>query len=113
MRRSQPAICCGDQRCRSRVSTTARSLGRVANFDALGRSAAFHAAVSARTARYRCRPPLRFTSRVTVDGARPSLAAIPRHDSPAARPREMSSRSASDSCLGERTRDAGLIPPAL
>ncbi|MDQ3452056.1 MAG: hypothetical protein M3493_05055 [Actinomycetota bacterium] len=52
------------------------------------------------------------TSRVIVDGARPSLAAIARHDSPAASPREISSRSATD-CRDERTLAAGLIPPAL
>jgi len=42
------------------------------------------------------------TSRHTVDGARPSPLAIPRNDLPAARPLEISSRSASDNRSGER-----------
>jgi hypothetical protein len=43
------------------------------------------------------------TSRHTVDGARPSPLAIPRKDLPAASPREISSRSASDNRSGERS----------
>jgi hypothetical protein len=42
------------------------------------------------------------TSRHTVDGARPGPLAIRRNDSPAASPREISSRSASDNRSGER-----------
>jgi hypothetical protein len=42
------------------------------------------------------------TSRHTVDGARPTARAIARTDRPAARPREISSRSASDSLSGDR-----------
>src|SRR5918995_81796 len=48
------------------------------------------------------RPPLRATSRDTVDGARASRPAMTRSDSPAARPREISSRSAVDSRSGDR-----------
>lgn len=47
-------------------------------------------------------PPFAATSRHTVDGARPSWRAIPRIDSPVARPREIPSRSASDSLSGDR-----------
>ncbi len=52
-------------------------------------------------------------SRVIVEGARPGAVAIDRHDTPAANPREISSRSANDSCRDDRTRGAGRIPPAL
>ena len=45
---------------------------------------------------------LRATSRDNVDGARPSRPAVTRSDSPAARPREISSRSAVDSFSGDR-----------
>jgi hypothetical protein len=44
------------------------------------------------------------TSRLTVDGARPKRAAIVRSDSPLAKPREISSRSANDNRNGERRR---------
>lgn len=48
-----------------------------------------------RVARYfRC-PPLRFNSRLTVEGARPSIVAIIRIERSQATPREISSRSAS------------------
>ena len=53
---------------------------------------------SAVPARYRRAPPLRATSRHTVEAARPIPTAITRTDKPSARPREISSRSANDSC---------------
>jgi hypothetical protein len=45
---------------------------------------------------------LAFTSREIVDGTRPSRGAIDRSESPAAKPLEISSRSASDSLSGDR-----------
>ena len=51
---------------------------------------------SAVLARYLFRPPWRAISRLTVEGGRFSAAAIVRIESPAARPREISSRSAND-----------------
>ena len=45
--------------------------------------------------------------RETVDGARPNRRAIARNDSPAARPREISSRSTSDNRNGDRTGSRG------
>ena len=68
------------------ASTTARSRSQVASFDGFGRRARASASTSARQARYRRRPPLLLTSRVTVEGARPSRAAIARSDSPPATP---------------------------
>jgi hypothetical protein len=47
-------------------------------------------------------PPLRASSRDTVDGARPIVDAIDRIDTPAERPREISSRSSRLSARGER-----------
>jgi hypothetical protein len=57
---------------------------------------------SAAHARYRSRPPFAATSRHTADGARPTVRAIARTGHPAARPREISSRSASDNRNGDR-----------
>jgi hypothetical protein len=54
---------------------------------------------------------LRETSRLTVDGDLPSAPAIARIDSPAASPREISSRSAMLSRPVARRRGSGLIPP--
>jgi hypothetical protein len=45
---------------------------------------------------------LPLTSREIVDGARPSRRAIEQSDAPPARPREISSRSTSDSRSGDR-----------
>jgi hypothetical protein len=72
----------------------ARNPGSVASLQALGRVARAHASRSALAARYRLDPPLALTSRLTVEGALPSRPAIARIDCPAARPREISSRSA-------------------
>jgi hypothetical protein len=52
-------------------------------------------------------------SRLIVEGARPSVVAIDRHEIPAANPREISSRSANDNWIDDRIRGAGRIPPAL
>jgi hypothetical protein len=45
---------------------------------------------------------LAFTSREIVDGTRPNRRPIDRSESPAAKPREISSRSASDNLSGDR-----------
>jgi hypothetical protein len=50
---------------------------------------------------------LRATSRDTVDGARPSRRAITRNESPAAIPREISSRSAGVTCSRDRFASTG------
>ncbi len=63
-------------------------------------------------ARYFLRPPLAFTSRHTVEGDRPRAPAMARMESPAARPREISSRSSRDSRSPERCRAVGRFPPA-
>src|SRR5918993_3993120 len=70
-----------------------RSIGFDASLQGLGRLAGCHACRSAPAARYFLRPPLPATSLLTVDGSRPRRAAITRNDRPAARPREISSRS--------------------
>ena len=49
-----------------------------------------------------------FTSRHTVDAFRPMRSAIVRNDSPAASPREISSRSSSDKRSGDRFRSGGV-----
>jgi hypothetical protein len=51
------------------------------------------------------------SSRDTVDGARLRRPAISRQDSPATTPREISSRSASDSRSGDRRGTIGWRPP--
>lgn len=72
----------------------ARSIGLAASSDVFGRRARSNAASSAACARYRSRPPLRAISRLIVAGDRPRRAAMRRQDSPAASPRDTSSRSA-------------------
>jgi hypothetical protein len=54
---------------------------------------------------------LRLTSRLTVDGERPSDLAIERTERCATSARDISSRSASLKASGERRRWAGRIPP--
>ena len=89
----------------------ARSTGLPASLHGFGRVARDHAARSARAARYRRRPPLALTSRLTVEGDRPNETAIARTEYPAARPREISSRSARLNRPAARRRGSGLIPP--
>ncbi len=69
------------------------------------------AAVSATNARYMRRPPLRASSRLIVDGARPSRRASSRQLSPVATPRLISSRSARVSCRLLRRRGGQRTPP--
>jgi hypothetical protein len=59
----------------------------------------------------RLAPPLRVTSRDTVDGERSSRLAMPRSDSPEDRPREISSRSAKVRQRTLRVCSGGGIPP--
>src|SRR5688572_23959434 len=56
-------------------------------------------------------PPLRATSRLTVEGARPKPQAIWRSEWPCTRPRGISSRSAKVSDCRERRRRGGWMPP--
>src|ERR1017187_8892954 len=82
----------GDQWRSSLRSTMWRNFGQVASLARFGRSARRQARRSAARARYLLGPPLWATSLETVEGARPSCAAIDRIDSPWARPLEISSR---------------------
>src|SRR5215203_2034003 len=108
---SQPEICSGDHSSRSFSATTTRRRSLIASQHLLGRRARFEACSSAFWARYLLRPPLRFTSLHTVEAQRPSRAAIVRRDSPAASPREISSRSDGVSAHPRRRRSGGEIPP--
>jgi hypothetical protein len=89
----------GDQRSSSLPSTTSRSREHTASLAGFGRRTARR---SAAHARYRSGPPFAAASRHTVDGARPTVRAIARTDHPAARPREISSCSASDNLSADR-----------
>src|SRR5258706_7889296 len=111
IRFSQPAICSGDQLRSSFAATACRNWPCSANLHGFGRSACFHARLSAAVARYHHDPPLRTISRLTVDGARPNAKAIERTDRLATMPRENSSRSANVTAKRDRRRDGGLIPP--
>jgi hypothetical protein len=110
-RLSDAAICSGDQSRSSRSRTAASSAGDAARRDGFGRRARSHVAASAIAARYRRRPLLRAISRDTVECERPRIAAIALLESPAAMPREISSRSATVSCCLLRARGRGLTPP--
>ena len=66
---------------------------------------------SARAARYFLRPPFLVTSRLTVEGGPSSREAIARMLRPLASPREISSRSRSDSEVSRRFLLAGEMPP--
>jgi hypothetical protein len=93
------------------VATACRNCEFTASLHNFGRNARFQARLSAIAARYRCDPPCRETSRLTVEGARANASAIDRSDRPATRPREISSRSAKLSASRDRRRVGGLIPP--
>jgi len=111
VRLSHPEICSGDQSSASFSATRHRSSARLARRHGFGRSARSQARASASVARYQLRPPCRATSRLTVEGERPRLAAMRRIDRPVAIPREISSRSSSTSATGQRRRATGAIPP--
>lgn len=68
-------------------------------------------AASASAARQCSRPPFRATSRDTDDAEWPILTAIVRENSPAAMPRDISFRSASERRRAARRRGRGRIPP--
>ncbi len=53
------------------------------------------------------------TSRLTVEGERPNPVALARNDRSAAKPREISSRSANDNRNSHRGRGAGRTPPTV
>ena len=110
-RLSHPETCSGDQSSASFSATRHRSSGWLARRHGFGRSASSQARASASVARYDLRPPWRATSRLTVEGERPKLAAMRRIDSPPAIPREISSRSLSNSATAQRRRATGAIPP--
>ncbi len=76
-----------------------------------GRLADLHAQSSALAARYFIRPLFRPTSRLIVEGARSSCAAIFRSDRPAANPRDISSRSCTDRDRRDRLLTGGAMPP--
>lgn len=100
-----------DQSNRSFVETIRRNRDRVARRHGFGRRALAQARSSAIFARYFLAPPLRAISRLTVDGARPIARAMTRSDEPAAKPREISSRSSQLKAACERLRGSGAIPP--
>lgn len=93
------------------LATRLRSRGFVASRQRFGRRALAQAPSSAALARYASCPPWRAISRLTVEGARFSAAAIVRIDRPAAIPREISSRSTRLSAHGARRRGIGAMPP--
>jgi hypothetical protein len=71
------------------------------------------AAAHATVARQRRRPPLRPTSRDSVDVERPSRAAITENVSRARNLREISSRSSADKRSVDVDVDVGRNPPAV
>src|SRR5437879_6389284 len=108
------AIWAGDHFFLSLASTTVRSRALLASLATLGRRARSRAPASASQARYLPRPPLAPTSLEIVEGALRSTPAITRHDSPAASPREISSRSARHRRLSDHTVGvSGRMPPVF
>lgn len=97
---------------RKRSATQACSRGRLLSTQDCGRRALRQALTSASPARYHGRPPLRRTSRLTVEAALPRSRAISRIDRPAESPLEISSRSAARSACGARWRARGANPPS-
>src|SRR6266571_4630232 len=89
-------ICSGDHRCSSRSCTQPRSRWFPASFAVFGRRARNPACACAATARQPRWLLFRPISRLTVDAAHPSRAAITRSGTPAATPTAISSRSATD-----------------
>src|SRR5712692_3254279 len=124
-RLSHPEICSGDHWSASFCATRHRSSGQLARRQGFGRSALSQASESASLARYALRPPCRLTSRVTVEGARPSLAAILRIESTRGNParnlltllqlqcdrRSPACRWGNSSIQRQDPVDAALVPP--
>ena len=107
----RPEICFGAQSRISLLATTFRNFRLMERRQRLGCEADCQASSSARLARYAGGPPCRATSRLTVDTGRCKHLAISRSDEPEASPREISSRSRSESARSARRRTAGAIPP--
>ena len=104
-------MCSGDQSpCRVLATSRCRA-GDVASRQGWGRRARSQARASATAARYAQRPPWRGISRLMVDGARPTDAAIWRMERGFAMPRDLSARSASVSDQRDRRQTAGANPP--
>ena len=101
----------GDHSSASFRATTCRRRALRASRHGCGRRVRAQARSSAAAARYAVRPPAAATSRLIVEGARPSEVAIARSASPLARAREISSRSKSVSALARRLRVRGRNPP--
>ena len=98
---SQPAICCGDQvQCNFIATNRANTLFK-RSLHLFGLFAGSLAAVSALFALYDPRPPFRFTSLDTVEGARFSCFAISRIDNCDDRPRDISSLQSNASNLSK------------
>ena len=108
---SQPSICFGDQFILSFEATIRFSIGCWASLQGFGRCALSQVALSASLARYAFKPPLRLTSRLIVEGERPSSFAMVRKDRSQAMPLEISSRSQSVSANLVQCRGGGRIPP--
>ena len=87
------------------------SIGCWASLQGFGRCALSQAAWSASLARYAFKPPLRLTSRLIVEGERPSSLAMVRNDSSQAIPLDISSRSQSVRANLARCRGGGRMPP--
>src|SRR5215216_2144747 len=108
---SQPEICCGDQSSLSFLATTSRRESFWASRHLFGRRALSQVRSSASKARYLTHPPLRPTSRLTLEAARPKRAAMAPNESPAASPLEISSRSAWLSARLDLRLWGGANPP--
>jgi hypothetical protein len=107
---SHSASCCGDHCPGSFRAIRAHRGGLDASRQGLGRRAQSNARASARTARYARRPPLRATSRLIADAARPGYRPICRQESPSSTPRDISSRSRRLSDPRLRDQGAGAKP---
>src|SRR4249920_3524576 len=107
-------ICVGDHSsASSQDSTCARSRGHRASLATFGRRARSLARRCARQPRYLLRPPLAWTSREIVEGARPTRPAMARNDRPASRPERISSRSVADNLADDGSHSIRrATPPA-
>lgn len=108
---SHPEICSGDQLRLSFSATVLCNRRWTASRQGFGRHARTLACWSAAVARYPFRPPWRAISLLTVEGDLPIADAILRIEKPAARPREISSRSKKLRDRAERVRSLGVMPP--
>ena len=113
--RTQPGrICFGDHNASRSLMTRRQSSPLIANFGQLQPAGANEPLADARRpAGNQSRPPLLFTSRHTVDGARPRPQAISLSERPNSTPTRISSRSSNDSRFGEGSHTTSLrvTPP--